>query len=645
MRLRNAQGLPVPGQINESESFLAEAAEAVANNSDESRTAKPFIERRRRTPLDHAWPEALDVLHRHLVSYEIVQQRLLESESKYRSIYESAPIGIFQVLADGQPLNLNPEMARILGFESAEQYLKAAENDPSLRFCDPGRWNQANCSAGESGDPGGVDIEIRCADSSMRWIRIHLRALYDDEGAALFEGTAEDVTDRKRIEIRTETLAYYDSLTGLPNRTLFHDRLSGIVSGLNQTNDRLALLLVEFDSYKAINESLGGPFSDTLLQEIGKRIRAEVGEKVIVARLEGAEFGIILQNCGSIGHVASVATSILASLGTDYSLMGHTLNIFFSMGISLFPANGETFEDLLKNAEAAKSCARDEGSSNFRFFTEEMNGLVQERMMMESGLRMALAKKEFYLEYQPQVDIRTGAVVGLEALLRWKSPQLGLVPPTRFIEIAEKSSLIVPIGEWVLQEACSQARGWQDKGLPPVPIAVNVSPVQFRQQNFCEVVQRSLRQTGLNPECLELELTESLLMSNADLTSSTISELRAMGVMLAIDDFGTGYSSLGYLRQFKVNRLKIARNFVQEVSTDPDDAAITIAIIEMARAMNLSVLAEGVENEEQLLFLREQNCQTIQGFYFSKPVPATAVDRQLRTGFSELIPAPAAWSN
>ena len=641
MRQSNAQGLPIPAQDFECDAAHALAVETTESNSEETRSTKPFIERRRRASLQTAWPEALDAIQQQLIGYELAQQKLLESESSYRSIFESSPIGIFQALPNGELLSLNPEMARILGFESAAHYLSAAEDDVSLRFFDLDKLHRTDSSVFERGDSSSVDLLIRCAQGTLKWVRINLRAMRGNKQITHFEGTAEDVTAQKDAEMRTELLAYYDLLTGLPNRTHFQNKVNNAIGRLDRASGRLALFILEFDSYKSISESFGELFSDTLLQEIAKRIGTEVGDKGIIARLGGAEFGIVMENCQGSGHIAEIAASILASLSADYSLLGQTLSIFFSMGIGVRSENGEDFETLLKNAEVARSFARVEGLSNFKFFTVEMNDQLQERLRVESSLRMALARNEFHLEYQPQVDLRTGAVVGVEALLRWMSPQLGPVPPASFIEIAEKSGLIVPIGEWVLQAACSQARSWQDSDLPPVPIAVNVSPVQFRQQNFCEVVQRALSDTRLSPKYLELELTESLLMSNADHTSSTISELKNMGVMLSIDDFGTGYSSFGYLRQFKFQRLKIARSFIQEVPTNPDHAAITIAIIDMARAMNLSVLAEGVETEDQLLFLRAQNCQSIQGYYFSKPVPAGELDGQLRRGFSDLIPAVA----
>jgi EAL domain-containing protein (putative c-di-GMP-specific phosphodiesterase class I) len=270
-------------------------------------------------------------------------------------------------------------------------------------------------------------------------------------------------------------------------------------------------------------------------------------------------------------------------------------------------------------------------------FTDELDREMMERSTLESGLRQALSRDELFLEYQPQVDLRTGTITGLEALLRWNHSTLGLISPNEFIGIAENSGLIVPIGEWVMRNACNQARAWQAKGLPAVPVAVNVSAVQFRQRGFCDVVKNILQETGLPPELLELELTESLLLNNPEVMTSITAALRDMGVTLAIDDFGTGYSSLGYLKSFKVNRLKIARSFVKDVSVDADDAAITIAIIEMARALNLAVLAEGVELESQLSFLRKQECYTIQGFYFSKPASAEKIGSMLKTGFRHMI--------
>ena len=633
MLFRKSQSVPSCEQGLEIDLDLPEQENSAAAAADGAVPMRPFIERRRCVPVKTSWSDALDCLQRHLVGFETAYRELEESEGKFRSLFEDAPIGIFQMSPDGRPVRINSELARILGYGSVEEYLTAVSEDAALWIIDPSQI------AGDSEAEGGIDLQVRSRDGAIKWLRINLRATKDGAETLRFDGTAEDVTDRKHVEIRTELLAYYDLLTGLPNRTLFHDRFNGAVSTLKQTGGKAALLLIEFDRFRTINDSLGDLIGDRLLQEIAERIRAAAGENSIVARLGGAEFGVLLSPCHALSDVVNAAQRILERLSTEYAFLGHALNVFCSMGISLFPKNGEEYDTLVKKADVARSCAAEDGANRFRFFTDEMNNEIQARLKMERGLRMALAKKELYLEYQPQVDIWTGAVAGLEALLRWKSPELGQVPPSRFIGIAENSSLIVPIGEWVMRSACSQARNWQDKGLPAVPVAVNVSPVQFRQQGFCELVRRTLQETGLASEYLELEVTESLLLTNADLTASIMSELRGMGVTLTIDDFGTGYSSLGYLNQFKVNRLKIAQPFVKDVSTDPDDAAITIAIIKMAKAMNLSVLAEGVETEEQLRFLREQNCPMIQGFYFSRPVAADEVHRHLQTGFGSLLPA------
>jgi EAL domain-containing protein (putative c-di-GMP-specific phosphodiesterase class I) len=321
---------------------------------------------------------------------------------------------------------------------------------------------------------------------------------------------------------------------------------------------------------------------------------------------------------------------IAKSLTPEFLIRGHSINVSCSLGITIFPEHGADGETLIKNADAALYRAKESGRNTYRFFTEEMNAQAAERLALEDGLRSALDKKEFYLVYQPQTDIATGRITGLEALLRWQHPELGLVPPDKFIQIAENSGLIVPIGEWVLRTACSQARKWQDEGLPAVQIAVNVSAVQLRQYGFCELIRKVLHETHFAPPYLELELTESALLTNVDVTLSVIRELKGIGVTLAIDDFGTGYSSFSYLRQFQVSKLKIDRSFIRDVTVNPDDAAITTAMISMARSLHLKVIAEGVEDEAQMSFLRAHQCDEIQGYYFSKPLAVDKVADKLR---------------
>jgi diguanylate cyclase (GGDEF)-like protein/PAS domain S-box-containing protein len=439
-----------------------------------------------------------------------------------------------------------------------------------------------------------------------------------------------DITDRKVAEERAQYLAYYDALTGLPNRTLLQDRLAKALAAARRQKDKVALLFLDLDGFKNINDLLGHSVGDLLLEEFAERLKTWGREKDTVARLGGDEFLIMLTDVKDIPDAAVAAERLMDAMTAEFVIQGHSLSISCSLGISIFPEHGADSETLIKNADAAMYCAKEIGRDNFQFFTEDMNAQVVERLTLQNSLRLALDKKELFLVYQPQMEIATGRVTGLEALLRWQHPELGLVPPDRFIRIAENSGLILPIGEWVLRTACSQARKWQDEGLAPVTVAVNVSAVQFRREGFCELVRKVLDETGLAPEYLELELTESLLLANVDVMLSVVQELKAMGLTLAIDDFGTGYSSFSYLRQFQVSKLKIDGSFIRDIAVKPDDAAITTAIISMAKSLNLKVIAEGVENEAQMSFLRAHHCDEIQGYYFSKPLTVDKVADKLR---------------
>ncbi|MGO9433485.1 MAG: putative bifunctional diguanylate cyclase/phosphodiesterase [Terracidiphilus sp.] len=639
MHFRCPPGMPARTQVPETNYVPSDLANAGAAGAPEVAAPRPFVERRRSRRIEQSWTEALDQLQRLLLGFENANKQLTESETKYRTLFEDAPVGMFQVDRQGRPLSLNSAMSRVFGYESPDEFLAAASKEEIRTLFDPSQWNARESSIGEA-DLRRFDLQVTSRDGEGKWVRFHVRAIREHGRIVRYEGTGEDISERKRIESRTERLAYYDLLTDLPNRTLFHERYSKALASARRKHGQVALILLSLDRFKVINDSLGENFGDRLLQEIAERMIELAGPNNIVARIGGAEFAIVLKNVEDLSSVTTIAQSLVAKLSTEYSFFGHSLNVFCNLGISIFPENGKDCETLMKAADIALSCSREDGLNSFRIFTNGMNDKIQESLLLEQGLRTALARNELFLVYQPQVDMRTGHVTGLEALLRWNHPQSGLLLPGKFIEVAETSGLIVPIGEWVLRTACAQARKWQDEGLPPVPVAVNVSPVQFRQQGFRELVQNILDETGLDPKYLELELTESLLLSSADFMFSLIQELKDMGIMLAIDDFGTGFSSLGYLRQFKVNRLKIARSFIQDVSDDTDDAAITTAIINMAKALNLSVLAEGVETAAQLSFLQEQQCYTIQGFYFSRPVAVDQIDRQLRVGFPHMSASP-----
>jgi len=336
----------------------------------------------------------------------------------------------------------------------------------------------------------------------------------------------------------------------------------------------------------------------------------------------GDDFLILLSSVNDAADAAIAAEQIMDAMDMPFIAQGHSISVRCSIGVSMFPEHGTDGETLMRNAEAARYSAKDLGRSNVRFFTDEMNAQAAEHLVIDRNLRLALERNEFFLMYQPQMEMATGRITGFEALIRWRHPEMGLVHPDRFISIAENNGLILPIGEWVLRTACAQARRWQDEGLAAVPVAVNVSAVQFRQENFRAVLRKVLQETGLPPRLLELELTESLLLSNADVTLSVLQELKEMGLKLAVDDFGTGYSSFSYLRKFAVDKLKIDKSFLRDVVADCGDAAITTAIISMARTLHLKVIAEGVEDEPQMDFLRDRGCDGIQGNYFSKPVSA-----------------------
>jgi diguanylate cyclase (GGDEF)-like protein/PAS domain S-box-containing protein len=476
-----------------------------------------------------------------------------------------------------------------------------------------------------------VEFRVVRPDNSVHWRMSSGQAFYDDAGhVTRMSGITMDIDDRKNAEERIQHLAYSDALTELPNRRLVLDRLTQALAGARRQRDKVALLFLDLDRFKNINDSLGHAAGDFLLQQVAGRLKTWGREQDTIARVGGDEFLLVLTGLKDITDAAVAAERLMDAIIGEYSIQGNALNITCSLGISIFPENGTNGETLIKNADIAMYSAKADGRNNFRFFTENMNAQAVERLTLESSLRSALAREQLFLMYQPQMDIATGRITGLEALLRWQHPEFGLVPPDRFIRIAENSGLIVSIGEWVLRTACLQARAWQNEGLSAVTVAVNVSAIQFRQDGFCELIRSMLRETGLAPQHLELELTESLLFANADVTLSVIRELKAIGVALAIDDFGTGYSSFSYLRQFRVSKLKIDRTFIRDVAINPDDAAITAAIISMAKSLNLRVIAEGVENEAQMSFLREHQCDEIQGYYFSKPLAVDKVADKLR---------------
>jgi len=574
------------------------------------------------------------------IKQDITQRKQIENalrlaEAKYQTIFEDAVVGVFQSTPDGRYVTVNPAMAHMLGYDSPNELVESITDISRQVYVDPKSREEFTRRLGEQGAVKNFECQVYRKDGSKMWLSANARAVSKDGVLVGYEGMNADITNLKVAEEQVQFLAYYDALTGLPNRTLLRDRLASALAGARRQKYKVALLFFDLDRFKDINDSLGHAFGDLLLQEVAERLRRWGREQDTVARIGGDEFLIMLTHIKNISDAAVAAERLMDAMTVEFAVQGRSFSIGCSVGISIFPEHGTEVNDLIKNADAAMYCAKAAGRNNFRFYTQDMNAQAVERLTLENSLRLALDKKELFLVYQPQMDMATGKIIELEVLLRWQHPQLGLVPPDKFIRIAENSGMIVRIGEWVLRTACAQARKWQDEVLENVSVAVNVSAVQFRQENFCELIRGVLQETGLAPQYLELELTESLLLSSADVTLSVLQKLKGMGVRLAIDDFGTGYSSFNYLRQFQLSKLKIDRSFIRDVAVNPDDAAITTAIISMAKSLKLKVIAEGVETEEQMSFLRAHHCDEIQGYYFSKPLAVDKVADKLRGHDSE----------
>ena len=446
-----------------------------------------------------------------------------------------------------------------------------------------------------------------------------------------------DVSTAQAMVLQMTHSAQHDFLTGLPNRMLLNDRVSQAIALASRNMKKVAVLFVDLDGFKHINDSLGHPIGDKLLQSIAKRLVDCVRHSDTVSRQGGDEFVVLLSEVEQSEDAAISAGRMLHAVAEAHSIDLHDLHVTTSIGVSVYPDDGLNAETLVKNADTAMYQAKENGRQTYQFFKPAMNVRAVERQSIEESLRRALERQEFALHYQPKTNLSTGEITGAEALLRWTHPIRGPIFPAQFIPVAEDCGLILPIGKWVLREACKQARAWVDAGLPLTTMAVNISAMEFREGNFLEGVFAILKDTGLDPRSLELELTESVLMKRAESTESILKALRARGVQLAVDDFGTGYSSLSYLRRFPVNALKIDQSFVRQITTAPDDTKIVTAVISMGRSLNLRVVAEGVETQEELAFLRAHECDEAQGYYFSRAVLPQQFAKLLETGISETV--------
>lgn len=465
-------------------------------------------------------------------------------------------------------------------------------------------------------------IEHQSLLAAKRLYENHLEELVTERTAEL----RRQITERQLAEEKVNRMAYYDSLTNLPNPTLFRDRLTHELSTSDSGENKLATIFISLDRFKSVSDTLGYAIGEQLLESVARRLSKIVSKTDTIAYFGGDEFALLLREIGDVRDVTKVLQSIRETFVAPFNCGAHELFVTASFGVSLFPDDGADCSTLLKNSGAALCRARQNGGDSYQFFTNDMHEKAFKRLSLESSLRRALERDEFVLYYQPQICSRTSQITGVEALVRWRHPELGLVPPNNFISIAEDTGMIVPLGEWVLKTACKQNVAWQKAGFAPLRMAVNLSLRQFQQSDLIKTISRILTETGLNPSHLELELTESLIMSDAGQTIETLRQLRERGVKISIDDFGTGYSSLSHLKDIPLDALKIDRSFVCDMMTDRNIVAIVKSIIALARNFKLKTIAEGVETEDQASFLRQLGCDEMQGYLFGKPLPAGEIE-------------------
>ena len=456
--------------------------------------------------------------------------------------------------------------------------------------------------------------------------------LLDADGHfAGYRGVSRDVTLRKEAEARIQYLASHDSLTGLPNRVMFGELLNHVLAASKRNQRQFAVLFIDLDRFKFINDSLGHEAGDTLLREVATRLKDSLRASDIVARLGGDEFVMLLQDLRGVEQAGRIARKLLSAVIKPLMIQSQECRVTASIGISVYPNDAHDETSLMTHADIAMYHAKEEGKNNFQFYDGRLETLSLERLTLETRLRRAIERNELSLHYQAKLDLASNAIAGVEALLRWNSAELGAVSPAKFIPVAEETGLILGIGKWVLRNACAQSVAWQRAGLPPVRVSVNLSPRQLSDADLLDEVRAVLADTGLQPDLLELEVTESSVMHNVERALQVLGSLKAMGVRLAIDDFGTGYSSLAQLKRFPIDTLKVDRSFIRELPADTEDKAIAEAIIAMGKTLSLTVVAEGVETPEQKAFLRERACDQMQGYHFSKPIPADAFAELLRT--------------
>ena len=549
------------------------------------------------------------------------EREIRDSEERMRKLAEATDEGIV-FHKDTVITDVNAALLRMCGYTLAEmvgrktlEFVPESCKQVVIDYIKAGREDPYEAAITHK---DGREIPVEMVGKTMPF-----------KGETYRLAVVRDITARKEAQKRIEFMAHHDMLTQLPNRTYMQERLEKVLALARRRHGAAAILFIDLDNFKTVNDSLGHHAGDQLLCEIARRLSGAVRDADLVARLGGDEFLVVLSDLASRADAAIVAAKLLEIINAAAQIDGHRLSVSPSIGISVFPGDGESADELIRHADAAMYHAKDSGRSNFQFFVPSMSTRAFEALHKENQLREAIAQKRFVLHYQPQLRVADGAVVGVEALVRWEHPERGLVGPDEFIAFAETRGLIAAIGRWVLHEACRQMKAWHDAGLPAVPVAVNVSAVEFKQGDLVHEIKGMLASTGLAPQYLEIELTESVLMDHAGHTVETLQALRALGVGLSVDDFGTGYSSLAYLKRYPIDKLKIDRSFVRDIPADGDDVAIATAIVQMARSLQLATVAEGVETPEQLQMLRQLGCEQYQGYLVSRPVGASQLQQWL----------------
>jgi diguanylate cyclase (GGDEF)-like protein/PAS domain S-box-containing protein len=570
-----------------------------------------------------------------LVSGTLAAVRRAEEAIRLRDRAIEASVNAVIITDCAHPANpivyVNPAFQRITGYAGSEAL---GRNPEFLLGEDRDQPEMENIRAAlREQRPGHAVLRNYRKDGRMYWNELHVAPVRDEDGAVThFVGVQNDITQAREYQEALAHQANHDALTGLPNRNLLRDRIVQAIAYAGRYGHFVAVAHLNLDRFREINESLGDAAGDRLLHAVGERLGTCIRAADTAARVGGDQFALVLHDQASREFVAGQIGRVAAAVSQPFSLDGRDLYLTCSTGVALFPADGRDPETLMKNAQSAMYRAREKGPGQYRFYDPDMNARADERLALANHLRRALDAGEFRLHYQPQVELKTGRVAGAEALLRWSNRELGEVSPARFIPLAEETGLIIPISEWTLRRACAQNRVWRERGLPPIDVAVNLSALQFRRGDVAEQTAAILRESGLEPGALELEITESAIMHDVDEAVAMLGRLNDMGVQVSIDDFGTGYSSLSYLKRFPVRRLKIDQSFVRHLDTDPGDAAIVEAVISLGHSLKLQVLAEGVETAAQVEFLRRKACDLIQGYVFSGPLAAEEFSRLLESG-------------